>query len=101
MTRPARLVAVDMDGTFLDAERGKRVLSFLLPLVAFVVVSATLGMYVATILYIVFAMRFQGGYGWLASLATALGTAGFFYVALEKFFQIGLLKGPIEPLIGL
>jgi len=86
---------------FLDAERGKRVLSFLLPLVAFVVVSATLGMYVATILYLVFAMRFQGRYGWLQSLATAFVTAAFFYFALEKFFQIGLLKGPIEPLIGL
>ncbi|WP_199085780.1 tripartite tricarboxylate transporter TctB family protein [Bosea sp. ASV33] len=86
---------------FLDAERGKRVLSFLLPLVAFVVLSVTLGMYVATILYLVFAMRFQGGYGWLPSLVTALLTAAFFYFALEKFFQIGLLKGPIEPLIGL
>lgn len=86
---------------FLDAERGKRVLSFLLPLVAFVVLSATLGMYVATILYLVFAMRFQGGYGWIASLATAFVTAAFFYLALEKFFQIGLLKGPLEPLLGL
>ena len=86
---------------FLDAERGKRVLAFLVPLVAFVVLSATLGMYVATILYLVFAMRFQGGYGWLQSLATAFVTAAFFYFALEKFFQIGLLKGPVEPLIGL
>ena len=86
---------------FLDAERGRRVLSFLLPLVAFVVLSVTLGMYVAMLLYLVFAMRFQGGYGWLQSLATAFVTAAFFYFALEKFFQIGLLKGPIEPLIGL
>ena len=39
--------------------------------------------------------------GWLQSLATAFVTAAFFYFALEKFFQIGLLKGPIEPLIGL
>lgn len=86
---------------FLDAERARRVASFFLPLVAFVVLSVTLGMYAATILYIVFAMRFQGGYGWPATLATALGTAAFFYLSLEKFFQIGLLKGPIEPLLGL
>lgn len=86
---------------FLDGERARRVASFFLPLLAFVVISMTLGMYVATILYLVFAMRFQGGYGWLATLATALGTAAFFYLALEKFFQIGLLKGPIEPLFGL
>ncbi|AMJ62503.1 tripartite tricarboxylate transporter TctB family protein [Bosea sp. PAMC 26642] len=86
---------------FLDRERGMRVLSFLLPLTAFVVLSATLGMYVATILYLVFTMRFQGHYGWLGTLATALGTAAFFYLALEKFFQISLLKGPLEPLLGL
>lgn len=86
---------------FLDAARGRRVLSFLLPLAAFVVLSVTLGMYVATILYLVFTMRFQGGYGWIASLATALLTAAFLYFALEKFFQIGLLKGPLEPLLGL
>jgi hypothetical protein len=75
--------------------------SFLLPLIGFVVLSVTLGMYVATIVYLVFTMRFQGGYGWLASLATAIGTAAFFYLALEKFFQIGLLKGPLEAMIGL
>ena len=86
---------------FLDRERGRRVLSFLLPLIAFVVLSATLGMYVATILYLVFTMRFQGHYGWLQTLATAFGTAAFFYLALEKFFQISLLKGPLEPLLGL
>lgn len=87
--------------SFLDAAQFKRVAAFTLPLIAFVVLSVTLGMYVATILYLVFAMRFQGGYGWVPSLATAFGAAAFFYLALEKFFQIGLLKGPLEPLLGL
>ena len=86
---------------FLDKEQGKRVLAFFLPMLAFVILTVTLGMYVAMLLYLVFAMRFQGGYGWLQSLVTAFVTAAFFYFALEKFFQIGLLKGPIEPLIGL
>lgn len=87
--------------TFLDAGQFRRVAGFFLPVVAFVLLSVTLGMYVATILYLVFAMRFQGGYGWLPALATALSAAAFFYLALEKFFQIGLLKGPLEPLLGL
>ncbi|TCR59402.1 tripartite tricarboxylate transporter TctB family protein [Bosea sp. BK604] len=85
----------------LDGEQFRRVAAFFLPLLGFVLLSVTLGMYVATILYLVFAMRFQGGYGWLPSLATAIGAAAFFYLALEKFFQIGLLKGPLEPLLGL
>lgn len=86
---------------FLDAEQGRRVASFFLPLLGFVVLSVFVGMYVAMLVYLVFAMRVQGRYGWLASLATAFGTAAFFYLTLEKFFQIGLLKGPVEALIGL
>lgn len=90
-----------LQDSFLDAAQFKRVVAFTLPVIAFVVLSVTLGMYVATILYLVFAMRFQGGYGWLPSLVTAFGAAAFFYLALEKFFQIGLLKGPLERLLGL
>lgn len=86
---------------FLDAERVRRVASFILPVIGFVVLSATLGMYVATVLYLAFAMRFQGGYGWLPTLATGFGVALVFYFALEKFFQIGLLKGPLEGFLGL
>jgi len=85
----------------LDGEKARRVAAFILPVIGFVVLSVTLGMYVATVLYLVFAMRFQGGYGWLPTLATAIGVALAFYFALEKFFQIGLLKGPLERLLGL
>lgn len=90
-----------LEAAFLDPPRARRVASFFLPLLGFVLISVTLGMYVATVLYLVFAMRFQGGYGWVRTLATAFGTAAAFYVALERFFQIGLLKGPLEPLLGL
>ncbi|MBX9873326.1 MAG: tripartite tricarboxylate transporter TctB family protein [Bosea sp. (in: a-proteobacteria)] len=86
---------------FLDRERAGRVVAFFAPLVAFVLITAFAGMYVATISYLVYAMRFQGGYGWLVSVASALGAAFVFYVVFERFFQIGLLKGPVERLIGL
>jgi hypothetical protein len=86
---------------FLDRERMRRVVSFFLPLVAFVVISHLVGMYVATITYLVYAMHFQGGYRWLVSIATAIGTAIIFYVVFERFFQIGLMKGPVEQMLGL
>lgn len=93
--------SANLQEIFLDGEQLKRVVAFFGPMLAFVVLSVTLGMYVATILYLVFAMRFQGGYGWLPSLATAVITAVLFYFALERFFQIGLLKGPVEAFLGL
>ncbi|WP_376987947.1 tripartite tricarboxylate transporter TctB family protein [Bosea sp. R86505] len=86
---------------FLNRERAGRVISFFAPLVAFVLITAFAGMYVATIAYLLYAMRFQGGFGWLVSIASALGAALVFYVVFERFFQIGLLKGPIERLLGL
>ena len=84
-----------------DKEQGKRVLAFFVPMFVFVALSVTLGMYLAMLLYLVFAMRFQGRFGWLPSLATALGTAAFFYFGLEKFAQVTLLKGPVEAMLGL
>lgn len=86
---------------FLDREQARRVGSFLLPMLAFVGLSVTLGMYVATVLYLAFTMRVQGGYGWLSTLAVSLLTAVFFYLALEQFFQISLIKGPLEAWLGL
>jgi hypothetical protein len=92
--------AAIVDEVFLDRERAGRVVSFFAPLLAFVLITAFAGMYVATIAYLLYAMRFQGGYGWLVSLTSAVGAAIIFYVVFERFFQIGLLKGPIERMLG-
>ncbi|MBD3848011.1 hypothetical protein GGC47_000614 [Bosea sp. OAE752] len=85
----------------LDGERIHRVASFFLPILGFVILCATLGMYVATVVYLVFTMRFQGGFGWLRTLTVAIGSAVFFYLALERFFHIPLMKGPLEAALGL
>lgn len=85
----------------LDRQGLGRVIAFFLPIVGFVLLCATVGMYVATVVYLVFAMRFQGGFGWPRTLATAFGSALAFYLGLERFFQIQLMKGPLEAWLGL
>src|SRR5918998_2009173 len=60
---------------FLTREQGKRVLAFGLPILAFVIVSLWLGLYVGAILYLFFVMVFQGGYGPLVALGVALAVA--------------------------
>ncbi len=97
LTVARRAVGVPaLRAVILDREQAKRIASFLLPLVGFVALSATVGMYVATLLYLAFTMRVQGRYGWLATAAVSLATPLLLYLALEKFFQIALLKGPVE-----
>jgi hypothetical protein len=81
---------------FIDAVQARRIATFALPMLAFVALAMTLGFYVATTIYLAAVMRFQGGYRWLPSLAVALLTSAFFFVLLEMWFKVPLLKGPLE-----
>jgi hypothetical protein len=86
---------------FVRADQARRIAAFGVPLLGFVALSLTLGFYVATAVYLGGAMRVQGRYRWLACTAVAFGTAVFFYVVLEVWFKVPLLKGPLEALVGL
>jgi hypothetical protein len=86
---------------FLTREQGKRVLSFALPLVGFVVVSLWLGLYVGAILYLFFTMVAQGGYRPLVALAVAIATAVVMRLVFPVWFKVPLLTGPLEAMLGL
>ena len=83
-----------------DVQLG-RIAAFAGPLVAFVAAAFFLGLYVATALYLAGTMVVQGRYRVWQGLATGLGAALFFYVVLERWFQVPLLKGPLEAALGL
>ncbi|RDI59093.1 tripartite tricarboxylate transporter TctB family protein [Microvirga subterranea] len=87
--------------TFLDHEQAKRVASFFIPMVVFVIVARLLGLYVASALYLTFVMWFQGGYRILVSAASGVAAAVAFYFVLEYAFQVPILKGPLEAALGL
>jgi hypothetical protein len=86
---------------FLTAERAKRVISFALPMLGFVVASVFLGLYVATILYLFAAMVFQGGYRPLFALGLGLAIAVAMRLIFPIWFKVPLLTGPIEAWLGL
>ena len=86
---------------FLTREQGKRVLSFAVPLIAFVVVSLWLGLYVGAILYLFFVMVFQGGYRPLFALAVGVGVAAAMRLVFPMWFKVPLLTGPLEAMLGL
>lgn len=88
------------EAVFLTREQATRVASFFGPVVVFVLLCNLLGLYVAIALYLVFTTRFQGGYGWVRSLAIGIGTAVAFFVLFEFLFGQPLLKGPLEAWLG-
>ncbi len=91
----------DLAAPFVERAQALRVLSFVVPMVLFVTGALWLGLYLSGALYLTLVMWLQGGYRPLTSLATGIAAAVFFYVVLEVFFQVPLLKGPLEAAIGL
>ena len=60
----------------------------------------TLGIYVASALFIAFFMRYLGKYGWAKIVAVSLGTTVAFFVMFEVWFKVPLPKGPLEAAFG-
>jgi hypothetical protein len=86
---------------FLTREQGRRILTFFLPMLGFVAVSMVLGLYVSLALYLLGTMTIQGKYPIGKALAVCLGTVVIFYFVFEKWFQVPLLKGPLEALLNI
>ena len=88
------------NATFVSGERLKPVLLMLLPSIAFVVLIAWLGIYVAAFIYVGAFMLWQGKYGWLPTIAVSAGLPIVLFLVFEKWFLVPLPKGPIENMLG-
>ena len=60
----------------------------------------SLGIYVASILFIAFFMRYLGKYGWPKIAAVSVGVMTVFFLMFEVWFKVPLPKGPIEAMLG-
>lgn len=95
------MTGMHRDEVFLDWERARPVLGFFLPLVAFLIVSLFLGLYIGTALYIFGMMIWQGGYRPSVAALSGIAVTIFFYVVFEIGFKVPLLKGPVEGWLGI
>ena len=89
------------NGAFVEVGQLKLVLSVLVPSSVYVALVGWLGIYVPSILYIGFFMRWLGKYAWWKAVLVSVGTIVFFYAVFEIWFQVPLPKGPVESLLGL
>ena len=88
-------------GVFSSWEQLRRVMSVVVPSVAYVALVPFLGMYVSSILLIGVFMIWLGGYRLWTALPIAIGVPVVAYVVFEQYFQIALPKGPVEYWLGL
>ena len=93
--------AKESDGAFVQIDQLKLVLSVLVPSAIYVALIGWLGIYVSSILFIGFFMRWLGKYDWWKLAAVSVGNSVFFFVIFEIWFKIPLPKGPLEALLRL
>ena len=86
---------------FVEVGQLKLVLSVLVPSIAYVALVAGLGIYVASVIFIAFFMRWLGKYAWWKVAAVSIGNSVVFFLIFEIWFKVPLPKGIVERLLGL
>jgi hypothetical protein len=85
---------------FVELEQFRSVLALLIPTAIYIVVTAFLGIYVASAIYLTYFMRVLGGYRAVVIAPIALGVPIVLFLLFEVWFLVPLPKGPIESLLG-
>ena len=86
---------------FSSWQQLRRVMSVIVPSVAYVAFVPYLGMYVSSALLIAVFMTWLGGYRLWNALLLAIAMPIIAYFVFERYFQIALPKGPLEFWLGL
>jgi putative tricarboxylic transport membrane protein len=85
---------------FATREELSRVVTMLVPIVVFVALVATIGVYVAGALLIGWFMVRHGLYAAAPIAAVATGVPLLLFLVFELWFRVPLPKGPLETLLG-
>ena len=87
----------------LFAEWGqlRQVFSVVIPTCIYVATMPFLGLYVTSMIFIAWFMRWLGKYDWPIIAAISLGMPIVTYLIFERWFLVPLPKGPLEDMLGL
>jgi hypothetical protein len=89
------------DGLFAEWGQLRQVMSVVVPTTIYVGSMPFTGLYVASIIFIGWFMRWLGKYSWPVVLGVAFGMPIVTYFIFERWFLVPLPKGPIEEWLGL
>ena len=87
--------------TFVAVGQLKMVLTVLIPTAIYAALVTWIGIYVSSVLFIGFFMRWLGKYPWWKVALVAVATVVVFYFIFEVWFKVPLPKGPLETLLGI
>jgi hypothetical protein len=97
----AAMIPAAKDSGFVETGQLRLVLSVLLPSAVYAGLIGWLGIYVASIVFIAFFMRWLGKYRWLKIALVSVGNSVVFFLIFEVWFKLPLPKGPVEAVLGL
>jgi hypothetical protein len=78
-----------------------RVLSVLAPSAVYVASLFWIGVYVASVLFLIGFMHQLGKYPWRKALPVSIAIVGGLFALFELWFKVPLPKGPLEEWLGL
>jgi putative tricarboxylic transport membrane protein len=81
---------------FVQVGQLKLVLTVLVPTAIYALLVTWIGIYVSSVLFIGFFMRWLGKYPWWKVVLVSVVTVAVFYVVFEMWFKVPLPKGPLE-----
>ncbi len=89
---------------FVEWGQMRMILTVMIPTVIYVALIAnpwlSLGIYVASAIFIAFFMWHLGKYAWTRIVPVSLGVMFFFFLMFEVWFKVPLPKGPLEAAFG-
>ena len=91
----------DSNGVFAEWSQLRQVMSVLVPTAIYVGAMPFVGLYVASMVFIAWFMRWLGKYGWLTVALVSIGMPIVTYLLFERWFLVPLPKGPVEDWLGL
>jgi len=91
----------DKDGLFAEWGQLRQVMSVVIPTAIYVGAMPFTGLYVASIIFIGWFMRWLGKYSWPVVVGVAVGMPIITYLIFERWFLVPLPKGPVEEWLGL
>jgi len=94
------MIPADRNPPFVLAGQLKMVLTVLVPTAIYAGTISWIGIYVSSVLFIAFFMRWLGKFAWWKVVVVSVGTAVALFLVFERWFLVPLPKGPIEAFLG-